>query len=251
MTVGCGLPTLHAQGFPSKPVTMVVPYPAGGPSDYVARQVQPELSKALNQTVIVDNVGGVGGAIAIQKVLSAPADGHLLTLGTPMELVLAPLAMSAVKFKPEDMKGVLALIQELADFEKEPDAVVITEDDLIRDGFGTHPLFHVFVAEVDDNLVGIALYYYRYSTWKGKTIHLEDLVVKQSMRGTGLGYALYSEIIKQGKKDNVRRIEWAVLDWNTPAIAFYENSGAKVFDEWKIAQMDEESINYFVENKLK
>ena len=106
MTVGCGLPALHAQGFPSKPVTMVVPYPAGGPSDYVARQVQPELSKALNQTVIVDNVGGVGGAIAIQKVLSAPADGHLLTLGTPMELVLAPLAMSAVKFKPEDMKVV-------------------------------------------------------------------------------------------------------------------------------------------------
>jgi hypothetical protein len=62
---------------------------------------------------------------------------------------------------------------------------------------------------------------------------------------------LYSEIIKQGKKDNVRRIEWAVLDWNTTAIEFYENSGAKVFDEWKIAQMDEESINYFVENKLK
>jgi GNAT superfamily N-acetyltransferase len=99
--------------------------------------------------------------------------------------------------------------------------------------------------------VGIALYYYRYSTWKGKTIHLEDLVVKQSMRGTGIGYALYSKIIKQGKIDKVRRIEWAVLDWNTLAIEFYENSGAKVYDDWKIAQMDEESIHYFVENKLK
>lgn len=155
------------------------------------------------------------------------------------------------KGNPEDMQGVIALVKELAVFEKEPDAVVITVEDLIRDGFGSHPLFHVFVAEVDQVIVGIALYYYRYSTWKGKTIHLEDLVVKQSMRGTGIGYALYSEIIKQGKIDKVRRIEWAVLDWNTPAIEFYENSGAKVYDEWKIAQMDEESINYFVQNKLK
>jgi GNAT superfamily N-acetyltransferase len=155
------------------------------------------------------------------------------------------------KGTPEDMQGVLTLIKELAVFEKEPDAVVITLEDLIRDGFGSQPLFHVFVAEVDQIIVGIALYYYRYSTWKGKTIHLEDLVVKQSMRGTGIGYALYSEIIKQGKIDKVRRIEWAVLDWNTPAIEFYENSGAKVYDEWKIAQMDEESIHYFVENKLK
>ena len=118
------------------------------------------------------------------------------------------------KGTPEDMEGVLTLIKELAVFEKEPDAVVITVEDLIRDGFGSQPLFHVFVAEVDQIIVGIALYYYRYSTWKGKTIHLEDLVVKQSMRGTGIGYALYSEIIKQGKIDKVRRIEWAVLDWN-------------------------------------
>lgn len=155
------------------------------------------------------------------------------------------------KGTPEDMQAVLDLIQELAEFEKEPEAVVITVDDLIRDGFGSQPLFHVFVAEVDQTIVGIALYYYRYSTWKGKTIHLEDLVVKQSVRGTGIGYALYSEIIKQVKIDKVRRIEWAVLDWNTPAIEFYENSGAKVYDEWKIVQMDEESIHYFVENKLK
>ena len=88
-----------------------------------------------------------------------------------------------------DMKGVLALIKELAIFEKEPEAVVITEEDLIRDGFGENPLFSVFVAEKEQEIVGIALYYYRYSTWKGKTIHLEDLVVKESMRGTGLGSA--------------------------------------------------------------
>ena len=155
------------------------------------------------------------------------------------------------KGRPDDMEAVLGLIQELAEFEKEPDAVLVTVDDLIRDGFGPVPLFHVFVAEVESEIVGIALYYYRFSTWKGKTIHLEDLVVKDKMRGTGLGYALYSEIIKQAKKDKVRRIDWNVLDWNTPAIEFYEKSGAKVLEEWRVAQMDEAAINYFVENKLK
>lgn len=104
----CSVAAWHAaaQNFPSKAISLVVPYPAGGPSDYVARQLQPEIGKALNQTVIVENIGGVGGAIAIQKVLSAQPDGHQLTLGTPMELVLAPLTMTAVKFKPEEMKMV-------------------------------------------------------------------------------------------------------------------------------------------------
>ena len=99
-----------AQTFPSKAVNLVVPYPAGGPSDFVARQLQPELNRLLGQPVIIENVGGVGGAIGIQKVLNAPADGYNMTLGTPMELVLAPLAMSAVKFKPDDMKLVAQLV---------------------------------------------------------------------------------------------------------------------------------------------
>jgi GNAT superfamily N-acetyltransferase len=150
-----------------------------------------------------------------------------------------------------DMKAVLELIQELATFEKEPDAVEVSVDDLVRDGFGQNPLFHCFVAELNDQIVGMALYYYRYSTWKGKTIHLEDLIVKENMRGSGLGFALYSKIIEQGKLDNVRRIEWAVLDWNTPAINFYEKSGAKVYDEWRIAQMDEIGINNFLKNNFK
>lgn len=106
LMAGSTLPAAQAQNFPNKPVTLVVPYPAGGPSDFVARQIQPELGKVMGQPVIVENIGGVGGALGIQKVLAAPADGHQLTLGTPMELVLAPLAMTAVKFKPEDMKVV-------------------------------------------------------------------------------------------------------------------------------------------------
>ena len=148
----------------------------------------------------------------------------------------------------EDMQAVLDLIIELAVFEKEPDAVVVTKEDLIRDGFSANPLFHTFVAENNGEVVGVALYYYRYSTWKGKTIHLEDLVVKESQRGTGAGIALYSEIIKQGKKDNVKRIEWNVLDWNENAIKFYEKSGANILKDWYVVQMDEIGISNFLMN---
>ena len=150
------------------------------------------------------------------------------------------------KATEKDMPYVLELIQELATFEKEPDAVVVTVADLIRDGFSEHPLFHCYVSEKENTIIGMALFYYRYSTWKGKTIHLEDLIVKADQRGTGAGFALYKEIIKQGKKDKVRRIEWNVLDWNTPAIDFYEKSGAKVLDDWRVVQMDENGIEQFL-----
>ena len=165
--------------------------------------------------------------------------------------------MNIRKGRIEDMPAVLNLIKELAAFEKEPDAVVVTVEDLVRDGFQENTLFYTFVAVVADDssdseqaeqIVGMALYYYRYSTWKGKTIHLEDLVVKEKMRGSGLGYALYKEIILQGKKDNVKRIEWNVLDWNTPAIGFYEKSGAKVLEDWRVAQMNEVGIDNFLIN---
>jgi GNAT superfamily N-acetyltransferase len=152
------------------------------------------------------------------------------------------------KGQKQDMPAVLDLIKELAIFEKEPEAVVVTVEDLEKDGFLENSLFHTFIASVDNEIIGMALYYYRYSTWKGKTIHLEDLIVKEKMRGTGAGYALYSEIIKQGKKDNVRRIEWNVLDWNTPAINFYNKSGAKILDDWRVVHMDEQGINEFLKN---
>lgn len=162
------------------------------------------------------------------------------------------------KGTPEDMPAVLDLIRELALFEREPEAVVVTVEDLIRDGFGDKPLFHTFIAEIENDpgesgqakqIVGMALYYYRYSTWKGKTIHLEDLIVKEKMRGNGLGMALYTEIMKQGKADGVRRIEWNVLDWNQNAIDFYEKSGAKVLDDWRVVQMTEEGIHTFLNNQ--
>lgn len=100
-----------AQSFPSRPVTMVVPWPAGGPSDFVARQIQPGMQRALGQTLIIDNVGGVGGALGVQKVLGAPADGYQLTLGSPLELIIAPITLSTVKYRPEDARLVAQLVK--------------------------------------------------------------------------------------------------------------------------------------------
>jgi len=146
----------------------------------------------------------------------------------------------------EDVSSILSLIKELAVFEKEPEAVIVTEADLLRDGFSENPLYYTFIAEENGEVIGMALYYYRYSTWKGKTIHLEDLIVRENKRGTGAGFALYKKIIEQGKLDGVKRIEWNVLDWNTNAIKFYEKSGAKVLDDWRVVQMDENRIEMFI-----
>lgn len=154
--------------------------------------------------------------------------------------------MKIRKATQTDMPFVLNLIRELAAFEREPEAVVVTVDDLIRDGFSEPPLFNCLVAENENTIIGMALFYYRYSTWKGKTIHLEDLIVKADQRGAGAGFALYQEIIKQGEKDKVRRIEWNVLDWNAPAIAFYEKSGAKVLKDWRVVHMDENGMKQFL-----
>ncbi|MBU3680686.1 MAG: GNAT family N-acetyltransferase [Flavobacterium sp.] len=155
------------------------------------------------------------------------------------------------KGEPADMPAVLALIQELAIFEREPNAVVVTAADLERDGFQANPLFHTFVAEISSEIVGMALYYYRYSTWKGKTIHLEDLILKEKYRKQGIGFALYQKVIETDYHENVRRIEWNVLDWNRSAIDFYQKTGAKVFDDWRVAQLDEMGIQNFIKKYTK
>ncbi|MCK5443658.1 MAG: GNAT family N-acetyltransferase [Maribacter sp.] len=150
--------------------------------------------------------------------------------------------------KAEDMKDCHGLIKELARFEKEDNAVEVTVDDLIRDGFGDRPLFHCFVAESDSKIVGMALLYNRYSTWKGPIIHLEDLVVSETMRGTGLGTALLDEVVKYGANLRVKRINWEVLDWNDPAINFYEKKGAKVLRDWDVVHLDEKGIQNYIQN---
>ena len=149
--------------------------------------------------------------------------------------------------KITDMPLVLELIKELAHFEKEAEAVEISVTDLEKDGFGNSPLFKTFVAEIGQEIVGMALFYPRYSTWKGPTIHLEDLIVKKSKRGLNIGSSLYNEVIKYGNTLGVKRIEWVVLDWNTPAIEFYKKTGAHILDDWKTVQMDEQAIKNYLE----
>ena len=149
--------------------------------------------------------------------------------------------------REEDMEQVLGLIQELALFEKEPEAVEVTTEELVRDGFGAKKMFHCFVAEKANKVVGIALIYPRYSTWKGPIVHLEDLIVSQEMRGSGLGTALLDEVVKYGHRLGVKRISWEVLDWNDPAIAFYENKGADVKRDWDVVHLNEKGIKTYVE----
>ena len=148
----------------------------------------------------------------------------------------------------EDMSQVLQLIQELASFEKEEHAVEVSTEELVNDGFGNRKLFHCFVAETDATIVGAALVYPRYSTWKGSIIHLEDLIVTERMRGSGLGTALLNEVVKYGHSLGVKRINWEVIDWNEPAIAFYESKGAKVMRDWDVVQLDEKGIKNYLEN---
>ncbi len=150
--------------------------------------------------------------------------------------------------KKEDMKQVLELVKALAIFEKEPDAVEIDETYLQEKGFREHPSFECFVAEVNENIEGIALVYMRFSTWKGEVLHLEDLIVNQNMRGHGLGKALLDEVVKYGGYLGAKRICWEVLDWNTSAIDFYEKKGAKVLRDWDVVHLDEQGIKNYLSN---
>ena len=150
------------------------------------------------------------------------------------------------KATKNDMPSVLKLINELAVYEREPDAVEVAVADLERDGFGDQALFNCFVAEAEDKIVGMALFYNRYSTWKGKTIHLEDLIVNEDYRGKGIGMQLYKKVMQFALEENIKRVEWVVLDWNTPAVNFYKNTGASVFSEWDTVQFDQDSIKKFL-----
>lgn len=146
------------------------------------------------------------------------------------------------------MPSVLGLIKELAEFEKEPDAVEVTVEDLQNDGFGDHPAFKCFVAEVDGEVHGTAIVYNRFSTWKGKIIHLEDLVVSQKMRGHGIGSALLDKVVMYGYELGVKRINWEVLDWNEGAIKLYEAKGAKILRDWDVVHLDENGIKNYIAN---
>jgi len=137
------------------------------------------------------------------------------------------------KAKPEDMKAVFELIQELALYEKAPDEVVNTEAQLIEDGFGKNKIFDCLVAENETHeILGMALFFTGYSTWKGKTLYLEDFLVKEAFRKHGIGKLLFDAVVEEAKNRKVNRMDWQVLDWNEPAINFYKKNNAILDGEW-------------------
>ncbi len=137
-----------------------------------------------------------------------------------------------------DCPQMLELIKELARYEREPDVVTVSMAEFVDAGFGEHPVWEAFVAESAGRIVGIALYYVRYSTWKGRRLYLEDIVVTESMRGRGVGKQLFEETLSLCKRRGYHGMVWQVLDWNTPAIDFYKKYGASFDSEWLNASIE-------------
>lgn len=141
-----------------------------------------------------------------------------------------------------DIPQALQLVKELAEYEKAPLEVSVSIEEMEHDGFSENPLFFFFVAEADQKVIGIALYYIKYSTWKGKCIFLEDIIVTEQHRKAGIGKMLFDEVVKVAKTMNVKRMEWQVLEWNTPAIKFYEKLNASFDKEWINCKLNEKQI---------
>ena len=132
----------------------------------------------------------------------------------------------------EDCPRLLELITELAIYEKAPDDVTVTPEHFIESGFGDKPVWWAFVAEEDGAIHGFALYYIRYSTWKGQAMYLEDIIVTETMRGQKIGKLLFERLIEEAKEKKINRIIWQVLKWNEPAINFYKKYNADFDGEW-------------------
>lgn len=145
-----------------------------------------------------------------------------------------------------DVKAVHALIVELAIYERAEQEVSNTVDQLLLDGFGEDPVYELLVAETEEKVVGMALWYTKYSTWKGKCGYLEDLVVQADVRGRGIGKALFLEVAKACAHRGYGRMEWQVLDWNEPAIGFYRSLGAGLDPEWLNGKLTKDELQTFL-----
>lgn len=134
---------------------------------------------------------------------------------------------------PEDIPLIVELIRELAEYERAPEQAAATAEDIRRDGFAGQPKFRVLMAEWNGAAAGFALYFYNYSTWLGRPgIYLEDLFVRPAFRGRGIGRELLARLARIAVEENCGRLEWQVLNWNTPALDFYKALGARVLEEW-------------------
>jgi len=145
-----------------------------------------------------------------------------------------------------DVPAMHQLIAELALYEKAPQEFVISEATLHEDGFGHHPIYTAFVAEQGKEIVGMALLYTKYSTWKGKCIFLEDIVVRETHRRQGIGSKLFEACIHYAANQNAGRLEWQVLDWNTPAIDFYKTYGAQLDPTWINGKLTREQLQEWI-----
>lgn len=146
----------------------------------------------------------------------------------------------------KDMTRVLELTYQLAQNENKTNEVELHVEDLEKAGFGKEKEFICFVAEVDGKIEGSALIYNRFSTWKGSVLHLEDLVVSERMRGSGLGTTLLNEVVKFGSEIGVKRISWEVSEGNENAMAFYQNKGADIKRDWNVVHLDEEGMKIYL-----
>ena len=142
----------------------------------------------------------------------------------------------------KDLPQVLELIKELATYEKAPHEVINTVALMEQDGFGATPIYGLFVAENEKGIVGISLYYWRYSTWKGKRLYLEDIIVTEKERGSGIGKLLFDRTMQKAVEENCSGMMWQVLEWNEPAINFYKKYGAKLDNEWTNCTLEAEQI---------
>ena len=144
-----------------------------------------------------------------------------------------------------DLPQVLNLIKELAQYEKASQEVTNTVADMEHDGFGKNPIYSLFIAEEEGEILGIAVYYTKYSTWKGRCIFLDDLIVTESRRSSGIGKKLFEAVIKVSKATNANRMEWQVLDWNTQAINFYHKFNATLDAEWINGKFTKEQLQAY------
>lgn len=138
----------------------------------------------------------------------------------------------------EDCPQLLTLVRELATYERAPDAVTLSLEQFIESGFNEHPIWWAFVAEDKQHIIGFALYYLRFSTWKGPRMYLEDIIVTDAYRGKGIGYLLMQQLIQEAQKKQLNGIQWQVLEWNEPAINFYKKFNASFDPEWWNASLD-------------
>jgi GNAT superfamily N-acetyltransferase len=142
----------------------------------------------------------------------------------------------------KDLPRALELVKELAAYENAPHEVINTVALMEQDGFGTNPIYWFFVAENENGIVGISLYYWRYSTWKGKRLYLEDIIVTEKERGSGIGKLLFDRTMQKALEENCSGMMWQVLEWNEPAINFYKKYGAKLDDEWTNCSLEADQI---------